>query len=124
MSQRRPPTARPRAATPRQQAGRHTAAQLAELPPTLTVDEAGDMLGISRRSAYRAAARGEIPTLRLGRRLLVPTPRLLALLGLHLDGPADDPSHADASPLVGAARGWAADQSVPAQHQPPSQRAR
>lgn len=60
---------------------RHSTARLSELPPTLSVDEAGEMLGISRRSAYRAVARGEIPTLRLGRRLLVPTPRLLALLG-------------------------------------------
>lgn len=53
------------------------------LPPTLTVEQAGEMLGISRRSAYRAAARGELPTLKLGRRLLVPTARLLALLGLN-----------------------------------------
>lgn len=76
---------------------RHSTARLSELPPTLSVDEAGEMLGISRRSAYRAAARGEIPTLRLGRRLLVPTPRLLALLGA-ADGhaaelPAGDPEH-------------------------------
>lgn len=52
-----------------------------ELPPTITVEHAGRLLGISRRSAYRAAHRGQIPTLRLGRRLLVPTGRLLALLG-------------------------------------------
>ncbi len=53
-----------------------------ELPPTISVEQAAAVLGISRRSAYRAAAAGELPTLRLGRRLLVPTPRLLALLGL------------------------------------------
>ena len=92
MSQRRPRrTAANAAAAPASTPGRrHTAAHLSKLPPTITVDEAGDMLGISRRSAYRAAARGEIPTLRLGRRLLVPTPRLLALLGLTLDGSRDD----------------------------------
>ena len=55
--------------------------RLDELPPTLTVEEAGSLLGISRRSAYRAASTGELPTLRLGRRLLVPTARLLVLLG-------------------------------------------
>ena len=55
---------------------------LNDLPATLTVEEAGEMLGISRRSAYRAAARGDLPTLRLGRRLLVPTHKLLALLGM------------------------------------------
>lgn len=48
---------------------------------TVTVPEAGKLLGISRDAAYGAAARGEIPTLRIGRRLLVPVPRLLALLG-------------------------------------------
>lgn len=55
--------------------------KLDDLPPTLTIEQAGELLGISRRSAYRAAATGQLPTLRLGRRLLVPTPRLLQLLG-------------------------------------------
>lgn len=48
---------------------------------TLTVPEAGRLLGIGRDAAYAAAERGEIPTLRLGRRIVVPVPRLLALLG-------------------------------------------
>jgi hypothetical protein len=51
---------------------------LNDLPPTITVEQAGEVLGISRRSAYRAATTG----IRLGRRLLVPTARLLDLLGL------------------------------------------
>jgi excisionase family DNA binding protein len=50
--------------------------------PTLTVPEAGQILGLSRPSAYEAVARGDIPTLRIGRRILVPTARLLALLGI------------------------------------------
>lgn len=56
--------------------------ELQELPPTISVERAGEVLGISRRSAYRAAATGQLPTLRLGRRLVVPTPRLLELLGV------------------------------------------
>lgn len=48
---------------------------------TITVPEAGRWLGLSRNSAYQAAARGEIPTLRIGGRLLVPVPKLLALVG-------------------------------------------
>lgn len=52
-----------------------------DYPATMTVEEAGELLGLSRSSAYRAAARGELPTLRFGRRLIVPTRRLLALLG-------------------------------------------
>jgi Helix-turn-helix domain len=50
--------------------------------PTIPVPEAGQILGLSRASAYDAANRGEIPTLRIGRRLVVPTARLLAMLGL------------------------------------------
>jgi excisionase family DNA binding protein len=49
---------------------------------TMTVAQAGSLLGISRRSAYRAAAAGHIPTIRLGRRLLVPIPKLHAMLGI------------------------------------------
>jgi excisionase family DNA binding protein len=56
-----------------------------DLPPTISVEEAGEILGVSRRSAYRAAENGELPTLRLGRRLLVPTARLKAMLGLAVD---------------------------------------
>jgi excisionase family DNA binding protein len=48
---------------------------------TLTVEEVGPIIGISRSSAYEAARTGEIPTLRIGRRLLVPVARLRELLG-------------------------------------------
>ena len=58
-----------------------TAGALRNLPPTLTVEQAGELLGVSRYAAYRAAGTGELPVLRIGRRMLVPTPRLLALLG-------------------------------------------
>lgn len=52
-----------------------------ELPATISIAEAGELLGVSRRTAYRAAARGQIPTVRIGRRLFVPTLQLLRLLG-------------------------------------------
>ena len=39
---------------------------------TLTVDEAADVLGVSRSLAYELVRRGEIPSLRLGRRIVVP----------------------------------------------------
>lgn len=48
----------------------------------MTVAEAGELLGISRLSAYRAVERGELPALRLGRRLVVPSLKLLELLGV------------------------------------------
>jgi excisionase family DNA binding protein len=47
---------------------------------TITVGEAAEMLGISRTSAYLCARRREIPTVRLGRRVLVPVARFMAML--------------------------------------------
>lgn len=49
-------------------------------PLTMTVDEAALMLGISRHTAYQCAKTGQIPTIRLGKRLVVPRIRLEALL--------------------------------------------
>lgn len=48
---------------------------------TVSIPEAARMLGISRNLAYLAAARGEIPTLKVGRRVLVPKAALDRLLG-------------------------------------------
>ncbi|RIJ19413.1 DNA-binding protein [Clavibacter nebraskensis] len=48
---------------------------------TLTVDETSAVMGTARASTYAAISRGEIPSLRIGRRLVVPVPALLALLG-------------------------------------------
>lgn len=47
---------------------------------TLTVSEAAQVLGISRALAYELVARGELPSLRLGRRLVVPRKALDTLL--------------------------------------------
>ncbi len=47
---------------------------------TYDIEEAGRLLGLSRPSAYLAAKRGEIPTLRLGRRLVVPKSALEKML--------------------------------------------
>lgn len=46
----------------------------------LTVAEAGRLLGISRNSAYEAVRRGELPAVRIGRRLIVPKAALDRLL--------------------------------------------
>jgi excisionase family DNA binding protein len=48
---------------------------------TFTIDEVAVALGISRSSAYECAKRGEIPTVRFGRRIVVPRRAVLALLG-------------------------------------------
>ena len=49
--------------------------------PVLTVEEAAVVLRLSRGTAYEAVRRGDIPTIRIGRRLLVPRARLMAMLG-------------------------------------------
>ncbi len=54
----------------------------------ITVEEAGNLLGVARSGAYAAVKRGEIPTVRIGRRLVVPTATLLRMLGVPSDAPA------------------------------------
>lgn len=54
---------------------------------TITVEDAATLLGIGRGNAYQQArcflATGEgLPVVRIGRRLLVPVPRLLRMLGV------------------------------------------
>ncbi len=50
--------------------------------PVVDVGRAAALLGISRASAYEAVRRGEIPSLRFNRRVVVPTAALRRLLGL------------------------------------------
>jgi hypothetical protein len=57
-----------------------------ELPALMDMDQARELLGMSRSAAYRAAAAGHLPTLRFGRRVYVPTARLLAMLGIDAEG--------------------------------------
>lgn len=63
-------------------------ASLAELVAsgraTCSVEGAAAILGVGRCTAYEAATSGALPTIRVGRRLLVPVPRLLSLLGIPL----------------------------------------
>ncbi len=49
----------------------------------ISVQEAGERLGIGRVSAYEAARRGDIPTVRIGRRILVPVKALEAMLAVN-----------------------------------------
>jgi excisionase family DNA binding protein len=48
---------------------------------TITVEEAGEILGVSRASAYAAARSSDLETIRVGKRILVPVPKLRRLLG-------------------------------------------
>ena len=56
---------------------------------TLTVPEAGELLGLGRDAAYEAVKRGDLPVLRFGRRLLVPRAaldRMLEQAGMEAHG--------------------------------------
>jgi len=58
-------------------AGRHFNDRL-----VFTVTEVAELLGVSRAFAYELAARGELPALRLGRRVVVPKAALLAFVSM------------------------------------------
>ncbi len=47
---------------------------------TRTIPEAAKILGVGRNQAYEAAKRGEIPVIRIGKRMLVPAVALERLL--------------------------------------------
>ncbi len=47
---------------------------------TYSVPEAAQLLGLSRNSAYQAILTGELPHLKIGKRILVPKVQLLKLL--------------------------------------------
>jgi len=47
---------------------------------TYTIPQAGLLLGIGRNQAYEAAKRGDIPTITIGKRLLVPKAALERML--------------------------------------------
>ena len=59
--------------------------ELGHLPPTLKPEEAFALLGVGRTAGYELIRKDELPALRLGGKLLVPTASLLRLIGW--DGP-------------------------------------
>jgi excisionase family DNA binding protein len=48
----------------------------------ISVEQTAKVVGLGRTAAYEAARRGEFPTRRLGRRVVVPVPALLEWLGV------------------------------------------
>lgn len=56
----------------------------------ITVDQAANLLTIGRTSAYEAIRRGELPSLRIGRRLVVPVAPLMQMLGMGTTTPGEN----------------------------------
>lgn len=67
--------------------------------PTISVEQAAKILGVSRGLAYQAVRWGQLPALRIGRRLRVPTAPLLRLIDSHLQ--ADHPKPVGGLPTPG-----------------------
>lgn len=67
--------------------------------PTLTVEETAAILQLGRNTVYDAVRSGEVPSIRVGRRYLVPTARLASMLGLTDENEVGEPTiAADAQP--------------------------
>ena len=55
--------------------------------PTMQVDDVAAALGLSRAATYNGVQTGEIPSIRIGRRIVVPTAAVRRML--QLDGGPD-----------------------------------
>lgn len=53
-----------------------------QLEPTIKVERGAAVLDVSLRAGYAAVERGEWPSIRVGRRIVLPTQRWLAAVGL------------------------------------------
>jgi excisionase family DNA binding protein len=78
----------------------------------VSVDEVAVLLSLSRHSAYEGVKAGEIPSVRIGRRVLVPTAGLRAMLGIERREPENTGHHQDqpnmtkaCAPVNGVAKG-------------------
>jgi excisionase family DNA binding protein len=56
----------------------------------VTVDEARRMMGLSRGSMYQAINTGQVPSIRVGRRILIPRARLEQILNGMQQGEKSD----------------------------------
>ena len=64
-------------------------ADLARLPLVLRVEETAALLGIGRTAAYSAVKAGQLPSVRIGRRALVPRAALMRSLAHGASGIGD-----------------------------------
>ena len=63
---------------------------LNDLPPVLNADQVAATLGISRAGAYQLLHMESFPTLRIGKRMLVPKDKLLKWIDDNTGGRRDD----------------------------------
>lgn len=81
---------------------------------TYTVTEAATVLGISRTSAYERVRSGDLPALRLGRRIVIARAVVDAFLsGVAVTGDGRDRAAADATTLTEQGEGQRGGQGGP-----------
>ena len=89
-------------------------------PLTLTVEQAGHLLGVGRSTAYELVRSGDLEGLRLRRRVVVPAARIAECLGITLaevwDALQTHAADAGSSPLPAPVRG----KRTPGEPGPPS----
>lgn len=47
---------------------------------TVSVNEASKILGLSRNAAFKAAKSGQLPSFKIGKRILIPKNKLMSLI--------------------------------------------
>lgn len=62
---------------------------------TITVDEAARLIGIGRSAGYQAVASGDLPSIKIGRRIVIPVAPLLRMLEVEDAGEWGDPLDGD-----------------------------
>ena len=67
----------------------------------LSVEEAGELLGVSRQLTYQLARRDDFPCLRIGRRMLIPRHKLIEWVDNHCGGKVVLKPEKDALKLAG-----------------------
>ena len=72
--------------------------------PTLSIAQTAELLGISRWLVQQAVRDGSLPSLRLGRRVLIPTARLQAWIAGGAAAPTDPAEGTAVSPEPGTSR--------------------
>ena len=70
-----------------------TALQAVMREATVDLPVAGLALGVGRTAAYTAAVSGEIPTIKIGGKIRVPTSALREMLGLKVPAASAEPEH-------------------------------
>jgi len=69
--------------------GRKSLKRIQDYPDILTVEETGELLGVSTKTVYKLIKEGEIKTKRVGRAFRIPKSNVTCYLGIECKLPED-----------------------------------